>query len=50
MRAAAVSGTRMTDDCDLTERYRSYVQAFRVTGLEGTVDAAFRGFVSGVKG
>lgn len=44
MREAAVSGTRMNDDCGLTERYREYTRAFRETGLERPADAAFRDF------
>ena len=38
------------DDSGLTERCREYVRAFRTMGLEAESDAAFRGFVAGVKG
>ena len=48
MREAAVSGTRMTDDCGLTERYREHIRAFLAPGLEAESDAAFRCF-GGVK-
>lgn len=49
MREAAVSGTRMNDDCGLRKRYRECAQAFRATGLEAESDAALLGFVAGVK-
>lgn len=48
MREAAVSGTRMNNDCGLAKRYRECARAFHATGLEGPADAAFRGF-GGVK-
>ena len=41
---------RAHDDCGLAERCREYVRAFRTTGLVVESDAAFRGFVAGVKG
>ena len=37
------------ESAGLTKRCREYARAFRTTGLEAAANAAFRGFVAGVK-